>query len=285
MDELAQQNQKIIDGIEISDKIKLDIRREIIERDLIPGLAIILVGNDHASELYVSKKEKACTEVGIVFNKYLFKEDEDEKNILDCINFLNTDEEVDAIIVQLPLPEKFNTQKIINAINPKKDVDGFHPENIKKFLSDKTYIEPVLAQSIKEALIYTNENLEGKTAVVLGNSHEFIEPVEKMLKNLKIKTSHTHITENDWKEKTSNSDILITAVGVAFLIKSDTIKNDSIIIDVGINKVQKATVGDVDYTDVFPKCSHITPVPGGIGPITISYLLKNTLELHKKNRA
>lgn len=280
---LENTENKIIDGIEISHKIKLEIRREIIERDLIPGLAIILVGSDHASELYVSKKEKACAEVGIVFNKYLFKEDEDEKNIIDCINFLNADEEVDAIIVQLPLPEKFNTQKIINSIDPKKDVDGFHPENIKKFLSDQTYIEPVLAQSIKHAIFYTNENLEGKTAVVLGNSHEFIEPVEKMLGNLKIKASHAHTTENDWKEKTCIADILITAVGEAFLIKANMIKDDAIIIDVGINKVQNATVGDVDYTDVFPKCSHITPVPGGIGPITIAYLLKNTLELHKKN--
>jgi len=285
MDELAQQNQKIIDGIEISDKIKHDIRREIIEHDLIPGLAIILIGNDHASELYVSKKEKACAEVGIVFNKYLFKEDEDEKNILDCISFLNNDDEVDAIIVQLPLPKKFDTQKIINAISPQKDVDGFHPENIKKFMDNKTYIEPVLAQSIREALIYTNETLENKTAIVLGNSHEFIEPVEKMLENLKIKTYHTHVTENDWKEKIKNAHILITAVGEAFLIKSNMIKENAIIIDIGINKVQNATVGDVDYTDVFEKCSHITPVPGGIGPITISYLLKNTLELYKKNRA
>lgn len=280
---LENTENKIIDGIEISDKIKLEIRREIIERDLIPGLAIILVGNDHASELYVSKKEKACAEVGIVFNKYLFKSDEEEKNIIDCINFLNNDEEVDAIIVQLPLPKKFDTQKIINSINPKKDVDGFHPENIKKFLSDETYIEPVLAQSIREAILYTNENLEGKTAVVLGNSHEFIEPVEKMLQNLKIQTSHAHATDNDWREKTSSADILITAVGEAFLIKADTIKSDAIIIDVGINKVGNATVGDVDYTDVFPKCSHITPVPGGIGPITIAYLLKNTSELNKKN--
>ncbi len=280
---MVNKENKIIDGIEISHKIKLEIRREIIERDLIPGLAIILVGNDSASQLYVSKKEKACAEVGIIFNKYLFKDDEDEKNIIDCINFLNADDEVDAIIVQLPLPKKFDTQKIINSIDPKKDVDGFHPENIKKFLSDQTYIEPVLAQSIKHAIFYTNENLEGKTAVVLGNSHEFIEPVEKMLGNLKIKTSHAHATDNDWKEKTSSADILITAVGEAFLIMADMIKNDAIVIDVGINKVQNATVGDVDYTDVFPKCSHITPVPGGIGPITIAYLLKNTLELHKKN--
>ncbi|HNZ86067.1 MAG TPA: tetrahydrofolate dehydrogenase/cyclohydrolase catalytic domain-containing protein [bacterium] len=280
---MENQENKIIDGIEISNRIKHEIRHEIVNSNFTPGLAIILVGNDAASHLYVTKKEKACAKVGIGFHKYLFQENEEEKNILDCINFLNNDSEIHAIIVQLPLPKKFNTQKIIDLINPKKDVDGFHPENVKKFLNNQTYIEPVLAQSIREALIYTNENLENKTAVILGNSHEFIEPVEKMLQNLKIKTSHTHITKNDWGEKIISADILITAVGKPFLIKADMIKQDAIIIDVGINKIQNATVGDVDYTDVFEKCSHITPVPGGIGPITISYLLKNTLELCKKN--
>ncbi|HNV97282.1 MAG TPA: tetrahydrofolate dehydrogenase/cyclohydrolase catalytic domain-containing protein [bacterium] len=282
---MANQENKLINGIEISDKIKHEIRREIVSSDLIPGLAIILIGNDPASQLYVSKKEKACSEVGIIFNKYLFKSGEDEKNIIDCINFLNKDDEVDAIIVQLPLPKKFNTQKIINSIDPKKDVDGFHPENIKKFLNNETYIEPVMSQTIKESLLYTKENLKDKTGIILGNSHEFIEPIEKTLKNLGIIVSHAHINEENWREKIKNADILITAIGEAFLIKASMIKNDAIIIDVGINKIQNATVGDVDYTDVFPKCSHITPVPGGIGPITISYLLKNTLELNKKNRA
>ncbi|MDD3284780.1 MAG: tetrahydrofolate dehydrogenase/cyclohydrolase catalytic domain-containing protein [Patescibacteria group bacterium] len=282
MNELELKNNKIIDGVEIADKIKHSVRREIIERDLIPGLAIILVGKDSASHLYVSKKEKACAEVGIVFNKYLFKERDNEQNIIDTINFLNNDEEVDAIIVQLPLPKKFDTQKIINSINPKKDVDGFHPENINKFINNETFIEPVMTKTIKEVLNYTNEKLKGKYAVILGNSHEFIKPIEKMLSNLEIKTSHTHTSENNWQEKTKTADILITAVGEAFLIKKEMIKDDVVIIDVGINKVGNTTVGDVDYTDVFPKCKFITPVPGGIGPITIAYLLKNTLELHKK---
>lgn len=282
MQELESQNNKIIDGVEIADKIKHAVRREIIERDLIPGLAIILVGKDSASHLYVSKKENACAEVGIVFNKYLFKEKDSEQNIIDTINFLNNDEEVDAIIVQLPIPKKFDTQKIINSISPNKDVDGFHPENVKKFLKNNTFIEPVMTQTIREALNYTNEKLKGKTAVILGNSHEFIEPIEKMLSDLEIKVSHTHISEKDWQEKIKTADILITAVGEPFLIKKEMTKSDAIIIDIGINKIRNATVGDVDYTDVFPKCKFITPVPGGIGPITISYLLKNTLELHKK---
>lgn len=285
MEKLKPQKNKIIDGVEISDKIKLEIRREIIEHDLIPGLAIILVGDDNASQLYVSKKEKACTEVGIVFNKYLFKEKDDEQDIIDTIHFLNQDDEIDAIIVQLPLPKKFNTQKIIDTINPRKDVDGFHPENVKKFLQDKAYIEPVMSQTVREALLYTKESLKDKKAIILGNSHEFIEPIEKMLENLNIKSSHTHISDTNWQEKTKKADILITAVGIPFLIKKEMLKNDVIIIDIGINKIGNTTVGDVDYTNVFPKCSHITPVPGGIGPMTIAYLLKNTLELHKKNRA
>ena len=282
MNELELDNNKIIDGVEIADKIKHSVRREIIERDLIPGLAIILVGKDSASHLYVTKKEKACAEAGIVFNKYLFKEKDSEQDIIDTINFLNNDDEVDAIIVQLPLPKKFDTQKIINTISPAKDVDGFHPENVEKFLKNETFIEPVMTQTIRETLNYTNEKLKNKTAVILGNSHEFIEPIEKMLSDLEIKTSHTHTSENDWQEKIKTANILITAVGDPFLIKKEMIKDAVIIIDVGINKVGNATVGDVDYTDVFPKCKFITPVPGGIGPITIAYLLKNTLELHKK---
>ncbi len=281
--DLENTENKIIDGIEISDRIKREVRNEIVKKNIVPGLAIILIGKDSASHLYVSKKEKACAEVGISFNKYLFKENEDERNILDTILFLNQDQEVDAIIVQLPLPKKFNTQKIINTISPHKDVDGFHPENIKKFLTDKTFIEPVMSQTIREALIYTNQNLKNKTALILGNSHEFIEPIEKMLNNLEIKTSHTHISDTSWQEKTRKADILITAVGEPLLINKQDIKTDAIIIDIGINKVMNATVGDVNYTDVFPKCSYITPVPGGIGPITIAYLLKNTIELHKKN--
>lgn len=283
MSNLKNTENKIIDGIAISDKIKLEIRYEIVEKKLTPGLAIILIGNDEASHIYVNLKEKACNAVGIIFNKYIFNEKNKESEIIETINFLNNDEEVDAIIVQLPLPKKFNTQKIINTINPKKDVDGFHPENVKRFLNNETFIEPVLAQSIKHAVLYTKENLKNKTAIILGNSHEFIEPIEKMLENLKINVSHTHIFENHWQEKTRSADILITAVGEPLQINKDEIKKDAIIVDVGINKVQNATVGDVNYTDVFPKCSFITPVPGGIGPITIAYLLKNTLELHKKN--
>lgn len=280
---MTNQENKIIDGIKISDSIKHDIRKEIVDGKLQPGLAIVLVGNDEASKIYVNLKQKACNSVGIGFHKYLFKEKESEQNIIDTINFLNHDNEIDAIIVQLPLPKKFNTQKIINCIDPKKDVDGFHPENIKKLLQGNPYIEPVMNQTIRQALAYTSEDLKNKKAIILGNSHEFIEPIEKMLENMKISSSHAHIQENNWQEKIRVSDILITAVGEPFLIKSSMIKKGAIIIDVGINKVGNATVGDVDYTDVFEKCSHITPVPGGIGPITIAYLLKNTLELHKKN--
>lgn len=283
MIELKPQDNKIINGTEIANTIKLNVRKEIVEKKLNPGLAIILIGNDEASRIYVNLKEKACHAVGINFNKYLFSANNNESEIIDTINFLNHDEDVDAIIVQLPLPKRFDTQKIINAINPRKDVDGFHPENIKKLLDGNPIVEPVMNQTIREALLFTKQNLENKTALILGNSHEFIKPIEKMLLDMKINTTHTHISENNWKEKTKNVDILITAVGEPFLISKNEIKQDSIIIDVGINKVMGATVGDVNYTDVFSKCSFITPVPGGIGPITISYLLKNTVELYKNN--
>lgn len=283
MQELKPQDNKIINGTEIAGAIKLGVRKEIVDYKLTPGLSIILVGNDEASHIYVSLKEKACHAVGINFHKYLFTNNDSESEIINTINFLNNDEEVDAIIVQLPLPKNFDTQKIINAIDPRKDVDGFHPENIKKLLEGNPIVEPVMNQTIREALLFTKQDLKNKTAVILGNSHEFIEPIEKMLSDMQIKTTHTHISENDWQEKTSSADILITAVGEPLLINKDEIKKDAIIIDVGINKVMGATVGDVNYTDVFPKCSFITPVPGGIGPITIAYLLKNTIELHKKS--
>ncbi len=283
MTELKPQDNKIINGTEIANTIKLGVRKEIVDHELTPGLSIILVGNDEASRIYVNLKEKACNAVGIVFNKYLFSVNDSESEIIDTINFLNNDEEVDAIIVQLPLPKNFDTQKIINAIDPRKDVDGFHPENIKKLLEGNPIIEPVMNQTIREALLFTKQDFKNKSAVILGNSHEFIEPIEKMLEGMEIKTTHTHISDNDWQEKTACADILITAVGEPLLINKDEIKKDAIIIDVGINKVMGATVGDVNYTDVFPKCSYITPVPGGIGPITIAYLLKNTVELYKNN--
>lgn len=283
MEELKPQDNKIINGTEIANAIKLSVRKEIVDNKLTPGLSIILIGNDEASHIYVNLKEKACHAVGITFNKYLFSANDSESEIIDTINFLNNDEEVDAIIVQLPLPKKFDTQKIINTITPHKDVDGFHPENIKKLLEGNPTIEPVMNQTIREALLFTKQNLENKTSVILGNSHEFIEPIEKMLELMKIKTTHTHISDINWQEKTSIADILITAVGEPLLINKDQIKKNVIIIDVGINKVMGATVGDVNYTDVFPKCSYITPVPGGIGPVTIAYLLKNTVELYKNN--
>ncbi len=283
MNKLETHNNKIINGTEIANAIKLNVRKEIVDYGLTPGLSIILVGNDEASRIYVSLKEKACNAVGIVFNKYLFSANDSESEIIDTINFLNNDEEVDAIIVQLPLPKNFDTQKIINAINPRKDVDGFHPENIKKLLEGNPIIEPVMNQTIREALLFTKQDFKNKNAVILGNSHEFIEPIEKMLEGMEIKATHAHISDINWQEKTAIADILITAVGEPLLINKNEIKKDAIIIDVGINKVMGATVGDVNYTDVFPKCSYITPVPGGIGPITIAYLLKNTVELYKNN--
>jgi len=275
---------QIIDGKAIAEKIKADLAQEIFTNFLRPSLAVLLIGNDPASKLYVSLKKKACQQVGINFHEYLLPENITAEKVLECINFLNNDETVDAILVQLPLPSHLDTNTIIQAIDPKKDVDGFHPENIKKILAGKNTFVPGLALGILKLIEASNVDLNNKSAVIVAKSDVFFQPLTKILADKNIKAKLIAPKDPNLAAISKRADILIVAVGHAFLIKEDMVKKDAIVIDVGTNKVGDAVVGDVDYSGVFEKVGHITPVPGGVGPMTVAMLLYNTVEFHKKYR-
>jgi len=271
---------KILDGKALAEKIQLNIKKEIADKNLQPGLAVILVGDDPASKLYVSKKKKASREVGINFHEYLIKAEAQEQDVLDTINFLNQDEEIDAILVQLPLPKKFNTNKIIQAIDPAKDVDGFHPQNIKDFLKNKARITPGLPLGILRLLEESGESVANKQAVIVSKSEVFSRPMIKILEDRQMKVSLVNPNDKNLPIQTTQGDVLIVSCGQPFLIKENMVKDGSIIIDVGTNKIDNNyVVGDVDYSTVFPKVKFITPVPGGVGPMTVAMLLYNTIKL------
>ena len=266
----------ILDGKALAEKIKLALRKEIIKLPSPPGLAAILVGDDEASKIYLRLKEKAATEIGINFHEYLCGNDccpnVSEQDLLAMVEFLNNDPATSGIIVQLPLPKKFNTKKIIGAIDPQKDVDGFHPQN-------KTGIIPPTITAVIELLKTTGENLPGKNTLIIGKSDIFTRGLKKhLMAELKIKKikETKEITAG-----TKDSDIIVIAIGEAEALKKNHIKPGAIIIDVGINKVKDKTVGDVD-----PKAAEIagwlSPVPGGVGPLTVACLLRNVLALAKK---
>ncbi|MCD4760852.1 bifunctional 5,10-methylenetetrahydrofolate dehydrogenase/5,10-methenyltetrahydrofolate cyclohydrolase [bacterium] len=272
--------QKMIDGKALATDIQLEIKKDIHSKQLNPGLAIILVGNDPASHLYVAKKKIASADVGIDFHEYLLAENSTEKQVLECVDFLNKDKKVDAILVQLPLPKHLDTNKIISAINPKKDVDGFHKENIKNFLKNKALITPGLPLGILKLLEYTKEDLKNKTAVIISRSTIFSAPMIKILGDRNMKVKLIKPDNKALGKTTAQADILIVSCGKPFLIKEDMVKKNAIVIDIGTNKIDNDyVVGDVDYSDVFPKVKFITPVPGGVGPMTVAMLLYNTVKL------
>ncbi len=273
---------EIIDGKALAEQIQIELQQEIYRQKLTPNLAVILVGTDPASQTYVGLKKKACEKIGIAFHEYLIAENCQNKDVLETIEFLNNDPEIDAILVQLPLPKHLDTDKVISAIDPNKDVDGFHPANIKKLLNNQSSFIPGLPLGIIKLLEATGENLANKQAVIIAKSEVFYEPLAKLLQDKKIKTEIIKPAQKNIKEKTLTADILITAVGQAFFIKEDMVKEGVILIDVGTNKIDnKYLVGDADYSAIFPKASHITPVPGGVGPMTVAMLLYNTVQLAK----
>jgi len=272
---------KIIDGKVIAQKFKNEIREKVKKMDKKPGLAAILVGQNPASKQYVKLKRKACEYTGINFHKYFFEGDYKQKEIIEAIEFLNNDPEVDAILVQLPLPEKYNENEIIAAIDPKKDVDGFHPKNLNKLQAEKPKIISPAALGILELLKATKQPLENKNILIICNSKLFSEPLIYLL-NKKNKVKTIAPTHKNLKKECQKADILIVAIGQAEFIEKDFIKKDAIVIDVGINQLDGETVGDVNFFDVADKVSFITPVPGGVGPMTVAMLLENVLKLHNK---
>lgn len=273
----------LIDGKEIAQEIKALIEDEISREKITPGLGVILVTGNAASELYVSLKEKAAKEVGIMLHKYVMDSDVTTEQIIEAIHFLNTDEDTNGIIVQLPLPEHLDTDAIIDAIDPKKDVDGFHPKNIKEIEKGNFAIVPVIGKTILSALEKTGIDTEGKQAVILSNSDTFTKPLIPLLESLHCSVEVSSLNEDDWAEKVSSADILISAMGKPHIVTKEMVKDDATIIDIGISKEGSQVYGDVDPA-VDDKVAFRTPVPGGIGPVTVAMLLSNTLELyHQQN--
>ncbi len=269
----------ILRGDKLAKKINSKTKAEIKKLKLKPGLAAILIGNNPASKLYISIKKEEAKKVGINFYEYHFSEKIKEKEILNIVDLLNKDKNIHGIIVQLPLPRQFNTNKIIQSINPKKDVDGFHKKNIKKLLQNNPFVvSPLIAGSI-ELIKATKEKLNGKSAAIVAKNKIFAEPLKVMLKKEKI--NPTWIKEIK-KETLNKADIVIMVFGKKKTLKESMVKKGVIVIDIGINKYKGKTVGDVDFEKVKNKAGYITPVPRGIGPMTVAMLLKNTVKLAKE---
>ncbi|MFZ1320992.1 MAG: bifunctional methylenetetrahydrofolate dehydrogenase/methenyltetrahydrofolate cyclohydrolase FolD [Ignavibacteria bacterium] len=285
---------KIIDGKNISAQIRDEIKTEteILKKEngIVPGLAFIIAGDDPASKVYVKNKGKACEEAGFHSVTEVLPEGITEIQLLELIWKYNADENIHGILTQLPLPSHIDPQRVIEAIDPKKDVDGFHPVNVGKLsIGEKCFI-PCTPFGIIELLRREKIETSGKHAVIIGRSNIVGKPVASLLlgKDMNSTVTVCHSRTADIKSITSQADILIAAIGRADFVKKDFIKDGAVIIDVGINRVEDESrksgyriTGDVDFEDCFEKCSKITPVPGGVGPMTIAMLMRNTLDSAK----
>ena len=275
----------IIDGKKESAQLREEVKKEIylIKEKLnkVPGLSVILIGDFAPSEIYVKNKEKYSKEVGINSEVIRYKKEVKEEEVLKKIEELNNNKDVSGILVQLPLPKQINKEKIINAIHPLKDVDGFNPINVGNLSSGYKAIVPCTPLGCLMLIKKTEKNLSGKNAVILGRSNLNGKPMAQLLLKENCTVTIVHSKTKNLKEECQKADILIAAVGVANLVKEDWVKKNSIVIDVGINKVEGKIVGDVHFDSVKGKVKAITPVPGGVGPMTIACLLKNTLECFK----
>jgi methylenetetrahydrofolate dehydrogenase (NADP+)/methenyltetrahydrofolate cyclohydrolase len=275
----------ILDGKKESALLREEIKKEILEiktrTNKSPGLSVILIGDFAPSQIYVKNKEKNSKEVGIDSEVIRYSKEVKESEILKKIEELNNNNKVSGILVQLPLPAHISKEKIINAIKPSKDVDGFHPINVGNLSSGYKSIVPCTPLGCMLLIKKAEKNLTGKHAVVIGRSNLNGKPMAQLLLKEDCTVSIVHSKTKDLKSECQKADILVAAVGVANLVKGDWVKKDAIIIDVGINKVADKIVGDVDFEEVKDKVKAITPVPGGVGPMTIACLLKNTLECFK----
>lgn len=273
---------KLINGKLIAEQILKRVKNDVALLDYSPGLAAIIVGDDPASHLYVQLKEKACRDAGIDFERLSFKKDASAAMIVRAIENLNHRQDIDGILVQLPLPEMIDTNIVIQAIDPQKDVDGFHPENLADLRNGSPRVIPGLAAGILTLIKSTDEALAGKTAVVIANSETFFMPLDIVLRSAGMKTAYA-APDADPDTKTITADVVIIAVGIPFFLTPQMVKPGAIIIDVGTNRAGKRTVGDVS-PGVVDVAGHLTPVPGGVGPMTVAMLLKNLVDLAAKRR-
>jgi len=277
---------RIIDGKAIAAEIRKEIAKEteaLTAQGTTPGLAVVLVGEDPASRVYVSMKEKACAETGIFSDEYKLSAETSESELLKLIDKLNSDKRIDGILVQLPLPDHIDESKVLEAISPAKDVDGFHPYNVGRLATGNPLFQPCTPYGVMKMLENTGIDLTGKEVVVVGRSNIVGKPVALMCLAQHATVTLCHSRTADLAEKVRQADVLIAAVGRAEMIKGDWIKQGAVVIDVGVNRVgEKKLVGDVEFAAACERASAITPVPGGVGPMTITMLLYNTLESAKR---
>ncbi|PIP27851.1 MAG: bifunctional methylenetetrahydrofolate dehydrogenase/methenyltetrahydrofolate cyclohydrolase FolD [Candidatus Moranbacteria bacterium CG23_combo_of_CG06-09_8_20_14_all_35_22] len=278
---------KILDGKKLAEEIKKELKVEVLElkkNGIVPGLAVVMVGDDEASKIYVENKKRACEEIGINSEVYELEEKTEEEKLLKLIGKLNKDETVSGILVQLPLPKQIDKEKIILAIDPKKDVDCFHPENIGKIflgLGQEKFF-PCTPAGILEILKRSEIEIIGKDSVIVGRSNIVGKPLALMMINAGATVTVCNSKTKNLKEKCLGADILISAVGHAGLITADMIKQGAVVVDVGMNRNKEGKlVGDVDFLQVSKIASAITPVPGGVGLMTVAMLLCNTLRATK----
>ena len=277
----------IIDGKKTAEDLRSNLKNEVDNLkkkfNRVPGLTVILIGEYAPSKIYVRNKEKSALEIGLKSEIIKYPKTVDEKTVLKKINELNKDENVSGILVQLPLPKHINNKKIIDAIDPNKDVDGFHPKNVGNLSSGYESSIPCTPLGCHLLIKKIEPNLNGKKAVVLGRSNLNGKPMTQLLLKENCTVTIAHSKTKNLKEECLKADILVVAVGIPKLVKGDWIKKGSIVIDVGINKTDEGIVGDVDFDEVSKFAKAITPVPGGVGPMTIACLLKNTIECFKRS--
>ena len=279
----------IIDGKKVAADLRADLKKKVAELksnyNAVPGLTVVLVGEDSPSKIYVKNKEKFAKEVGMNSEVIRYPENVEEKVLLNKIKELNNNDKVSGILVQLPLPKHIDKRKVVETILPSKDVDGFHPMNVGNLSSGYDSNIPCTPLGCYLLLKTVEKNLNGKHAVVIGRSNLNGKPMTQLLLKENCTVTITHSKTKDLKAECNRADIIIAAVGRPKLVKGDWVKKDAIVIDVGINKTDKGLVGDVDFDEVSKVAKAITPVPGGVGPMTIACLLNNTVECFKKSRS
>ena len=272
---------KILDGKAVSLKVKESVKvraDELNKFGVEPTLAVVLVGEDKASQTYVRAKEKACNEYGIKSVAHRLSENTTQNELLALINVLNLDDSIHGILVQLPLPKHIDTNVVLAAIDPQKDVDGFHAVNVGKLVSGLDGFVPCTPLGVMEILKEYGIDVAGLNAVVIGRSNIVGKPMANLLLNASATVTVTHSKTKNLKEICKNADLIVAAIGKPFFLKADMVKDGAVVVDVGINRLDDGRlVGDVDFEEVAPKCSYITPVPGGVGPMTIAMLLNNTI--------
>ena len=278
----------LIDGKKIAAELREDLRQEVIELktkyNKVPGLTVILIGDMAPSQIYVRNKEKSANEVGLKSEVIRYPETVEEKTVLDKIEELNKDESISGILVQLPLPKHIDKQKVIETILPGKDVDGFHPVNVGNLSSGYESSVPCTPLGCYLMIKKIEPNLSGKKAVMIGRSNLNGKPMAQLLLKENCTVTITHSKTKDLKAECLEADIIVAAVGIPELVKADWVKKDAIVIDVGINKTDNGIVGDVAFEEVSKVARALTPVPGGVGPMTIACLLKNTIECFKRSQ-